>query len=265
MNDVHGSTVDGPRPAPDSAPVTRSSPRIALRREARTDAILDAATALVVEGGLEALTLQRLAAELGVATTALYRYFAGKTELVVALQVRAIAALASDVEAALAALEGPASRARALARPWAATRVFVDGPLLAPARHRLIDAFLSGPEGQLDDAALAEVEAVLAPLLARVATCWADAAEAGALRPGDPELRTRVLWAAAHGLHHLRRRDRIEPRSRRTPALAREMMHTHLAGWGAREADVAAAEALVTRAGAARTRAAKRSAPGTVR
>lgn len=227
---------------------------MARRREARIDDILDRATALVVEGGLEALTLQRLAVELGLATSAVYRYFASKTELMVALQVRAIAGLAEDVAQAMAAVDAvsadatkAAARARALARPWAALVVFLEGPVRTPARHKLIDAFLSGPEAQLDGAALAEVEAVLAPLLSRVASAWTAAATAGALEAGDGELRTRVVWAAAHGLHHLRRRDRIEPRARRSDRLAREMIETHLRGWGARPEDITAARALVER------------------
>lgn len=227
-----------------------TSARVILRREARIDGILDAATALVLDGGLEALTLHRVAGELGLATTALYRYFESKTELVVALQVRAITALAADVDAAMGAIDAlpeAAPRPRALARPWAALVVFLEEPVRAPARFRLIDAFLSAPEAQLDEAALAEVEAVLAPLLTRVADAWARAADAGAIEPGDGELRTRLLWAGAHGIHHLRRRDRIEPRARRSAALARAMVESHLAGWGARPADVEAAHALVQR------------------
>src|SRR5688500_2816121 len=50
----------------------------ARRREDKTHAVLDAAMRLVVADGLEALTLQRVAAELGLVTTAIYRYFASK-------------------------------------------------------------------------------------------------------------------------------------------------------------------------------------------
>lgn len=205
------------------------------RREARIDVILDTASTLVVDGGLEALTLQRLAAELGMATSALYRYFPGKTELLVALQVRAIVALGAELGAALERVEA-SDAAGALAAVWAALEVFASEPERAPARHRLIDTFLSAPEAQLDAAALAEVERVLGPLLARVAEGLTEAVRRGALSPGDAALRTRLAWAAVHGLHHLRRRDRIEPRSRRSPALARGLIDTLFAGWGAPEA-----------------------------
>ena len=233
MNSVHISWFPRLTGCVVGASVWRvSSARVQERREARIDVILDTATTLVVGGGLEALTLQRLAAELGVATSALYRYFPGKTELVVALQVRAIAALTAELGAALEGVEAH-DAAGALAAVWAALDLFLAEPERAPARHRLIDTFLSAPEAQLDAPALAEVEQVLAPLLARVSAALAHAARLGALAPGDAEVRTRLAWAAAHGLHHLRRRDRIEPRARRFPALARALVDSLFAGWGA--------------------------------
>ncbi|MCA9555215.1 MAG: helix-turn-helix transcriptional regulator, partial [Myxococcales bacterium] len=67
---------------------TEPRPRTpAARREARRQAIVDEALALVTEGGFEALTLQRLAGRLGYAVGALYRYFPSKEALLAALQV----------------------------------------------------------------------------------------------------------------------------------------------------------------------------------
>jgi len=224
-----------------------TSDHVTQKRAVRIDAILDAATELVVESGLEALTLQRLAGDLGLATSALYRYFPGKTELVVALQTRAIAELASEITAEL---DFPSeSRAEALARVWIALDVFLEGPVRHPARHGLIDAFLSAPEAQLDAAALATVEATLGPLLAAVAQALGVAAERGALEPGDAQARTRLAWAAMHGLHHLRRRDRVEPRARRSPALGRAMIETLFLGWGASQETLERARALLKRRG----------------
>lgn len=53
-------------------------------------AVLDAALAIVDAEGLEALTIRRLAADLGAAPMALYRYFANKDELVTSLFDRVI-------------------------------------------------------------------------------------------------------------------------------------------------------------------------------
>ena len=79
------------------------SPRVAEKQAARRDHILDHAASIVLEDGLDALTMERLAQALGVATSALYRTFSGRAALLAGLQVRAIAALAAEVDAALAA------------------------------------------------------------------------------------------------------------------------------------------------------------------
>ena len=56
-----------------------------LRRETRRREIVDVALDIVVRDGLTALTMPRLARELGVAVGGLYRYFEGKDRLVAAL------------------------------------------------------------------------------------------------------------------------------------------------------------------------------------
>ena len=79
------------------------SPRVAEKQAARRDHILDHAASIVLEDGLDALTMERLAQALGVATSARYRTFSGRAALLAGLQVRAIAALAAEVDAALTA------------------------------------------------------------------------------------------------------------------------------------------------------------------
>lgn len=67
----------------------RSAPSSQLSREA----ILDSALVLIDREGLEALSMRRLAGEVGVGTMTLYGYFAGKQELLDAL-VDSVAAAA---------------------------------------------------------------------------------------------------------------------------------------------------------------------------
>jgi AcrR family transcriptional regulator len=234
------------------------SPRVAEKQAARRDHILDHAASIVLEDGLDALTMERLAQALGVATSALYRTFSGRAALLAGLQVRAIAALAAEVDAALtAAPRGGTPAVRALGRVLAALRPFAFAPERGAAWLPLVDASLSAPEATLDDAALAEVEAVLAPLLTRVTEAIEAAAQAGALAPGDAAVRTRVAWATLHGLHHLRRRDRVEPPARRSAVVVAAALDGLFLGWGAKPRAWAAARARAEgRARAARGRAA---------
>lgn len=241
-------TGAGREPAPIKGPA-----RLAARREARRERILDVAMGLVEREGFAALTVARLAAELGQSLGALYRTFPGKAGLLVALQLRAIRSLQAEVtlaqrEAANRTHRSPGDRPHkkvvALSLVLSSLRPFIDGHRLAPARYALLDGLLSAPDLVLDAAELRLVNGALEPLLGAVAQGLEAAAEHGALEPGDAALRTRILWAALHGLDHLRKRDRGEPRSLRSPLLVRGTLLSLLRGFGADRGELDAALAL---------------------
>ena len=75
------------------------------RRQDLTAEIKEAARARLVTEGLAALSLRAVARDLGMAVSALYRYFAGRDELVTALLVDAYTAQAEAVEGAVAAVD----------------------------------------------------------------------------------------------------------------------------------------------------------------
>ncbi|WIX91432.1 TetR/AcrR family transcriptional regulator [Amycolatopsis sp. DG1A-15b] len=84
--------------------------------------IKEAAMAQVRSGGPEALSLAAVARTMAMSAPALYRYFAGRDELLAELAVDAHLALARTLEAAAAGATTPASRLRAVAiayREWA--------------------------------------------------------------------------------------------------------------------------------------------------
>lgn len=93
------------------------------RHRRRTVAeIKEAAMAQVRSGGPEALSLAAVARTMAMSAPALYRYFAGRDELLAELAVDAHLALARTLEAAGAGATTPASRLRAVAvsyREWA--------------------------------------------------------------------------------------------------------------------------------------------------
>jgi TetR/AcrR family transcriptional regulator, transcriptional repressor of aconitase len=80
-------------------------PRITQeRREARREQILSAARAIVLENGLEAVSMEAIIARSGLSTGAVYRYFKGKDEIIAA----AITEAAGQIGAAVAPiLDGP--------------------------------------------------------------------------------------------------------------------------------------------------------------
>ena len=73
-----------------------------MRREDRRASFLDAAAAIVEEGGAGALTLDALAARTGVAPSLPYAYFGSKEELLLLLFAQVIGGLDDQVEAVLA-------------------------------------------------------------------------------------------------------------------------------------------------------------------
>ena len=212
---------------------------------------------VVEREGFAGLTVVRLAAELGQSVGALYRTFPGKAGLLVALQLRAISSLQAEVTLAQREAAHQTHRSRphkrvvALSLVLSSLRPFIDDHRLAPARYALLDGLLSAPDAVLDDDGLRLVNGALEPLLGAVAQGLEAAAEHGALDPGDAALRTRILWAALHGLDHLRKRDRGEPKRLRSPALVRGMLWSLLRGFGADpgELDDALALALPRAAG----------------
>jgi AcrR family transcriptional regulator len=207
--------------------------RVERRRE-RTAEILDAATTIIVDEGPEALTMQRLAKQVDAAVGALYRYFDGKDSLFVALQRRAVEAFAEDLDAEMARAPSRARdpKVRALIPILRVARLWRDQSEAAPARHRLIDAFISDPHTLLSQEQAVEVEGALAPVLQVVSGAFAGAAEASALEEGDASVRTHVLWACVHGLDHFKKRDYRVPDKLRSDLLFEETIRALLRGFG---------------------------------
>jgi AcrR family transcriptional regulator len=162
-----GSGADLAAPPP---PVAASTPR--------RDEILDVAERLVETEGADALTMRRLAEEVGMRAPSLYKHVADKAELEAALQERALLAIGHELRATRS-LRGLADAYRrwALAHP---------GLYGLTTRRPLARARLT--PGLEDWAALPVVVAA-----------------------GGDEHRARVLWAAAHGLVDLELNDRFPP------------------------------------------------------
>jgi AcrR family transcriptional regulator len=118
----------------------------ALSTDRRTE-IAETALALVDREGLDALSMRRLAAELGLGTMTLYGYFATKEELLDALVARA-----ATGRRGIAVPDGPwDERLRALARAWHANlarhpslvQLRLRGPIVGPEAFRLTELGLA--------------------------------------------------------------------------------------------------------------------------
>jgi AcrR family transcriptional regulator len=218
MNAMNEAT----RPTQDERPATR-------RREATRARILEAATTTLLAGGLGALSLHRLAAELDFTTAALYRYFPSKDALLAEVVEGLLASIAVDLHAASAGAGlAPLSRLRAIVWRW------VSLAEEDPHRFALVSQLFATPDRVFAEGshALTAVDAMF-QALAPVRSALADAEAAKLLEAGDAEARALILFAAVEGLLLLRKQAARAP-GRFTPdALVGPALEALLRGWGA--------------------------------
>ncbi len=115
----------------------------ALGKRARTRArLLDAAVDVIAERGLEAASVQEMAARADVANGTFYNHFRTKEEIVSEVVLRVAAATAERLDAAMSDIEGAAERVAC------GTRSFVEFAASQPAwAHALLQSATSLPEG----------------------------------------------------------------------------------------------------------------------
>ncbi|QGU01157.1 putative HTH-type transcriptional regulator [Corynebacterium kalinowskii] len=93
-----------------------------LHRQEMMGKILQLADEQLVDGGAQSLSLREIARDLGLASSAIYRYVASRDELLTLLLVRGFNSLADAVDAAVGVEKQPERQLRALAgsvRGWA--------------------------------------------------------------------------------------------------------------------------------------------------
>lgn len=164
-------------PAPDRPPLQR-------------DAIVAAARALIIADGLEALSLRKLAAELGVTAPALYAHVRDKRDLLRALAEGEFEALVARFDAVV--------DPDPIARIKGHGRAYVDHARENPELFRVM--FLFPPE--LGPASVpVDVELPGATKAFEAAAgAVEDAIAAGLIASDDPLLVALTLWSGTHGV-----------------------------------------------------------------
>jgi AcrR family transcriptional regulator len=156
-------------------------------RAALRGAVLEAASRLLLEAGPPALTMRRIASEIGASTTVLYTMFGGKDGIADALYRDGFARLRQRID------DVPADR-RPLERLAAASAAYRAAALADPAAYRLmfglaLPGFVPSAEAQ------AEARGALDGMVRIVEACILS----GDFRPVDARFAVDVLLAAAHG------------------------------------------------------------------
>ncbi|QPP10501.1 helix-turn-helix transcriptional regulator [Streptomyces bathyalis] len=136
---------------------------MAEHRTMQRSALLDAARALLSEGGTDALTFPALAQRTGLARSSVYEYFRSRGAVVEELCAVDFPLWAAEVEAAMAEAESPESKIEAYVRQQLA--------LVGDRRHRAVVAISAG---ELDAGAREKIRAAHGGLVAMVVEALAE-------------------------------------------------------------------------------------------
>ncbi|MFF9243206.1 TetR/AcrR family transcriptional regulator [Streptomyces sp. NPDC014801] len=130
---------------------------MAEHRSMQRAALLDAARSLLSEGGTEALTFPALAERTGLARSSVYEYFRSRAAVVEELCAVDFPVWAAEVEAAMAAADGPGARVEAYVRSQL--------ELVGDRRHRAVVAISAS---ELDAGAREKIRAAHGGLVAMI-------------------------------------------------------------------------------------------------
>jgi AcrR family transcriptional regulator len=206
----------------------KSSPRV-RRREANLARITQAATEIVVEEGIEALSIKRVADDALYTPGALYRYFDSKDALLSAVAI----VLMGRVKERLLAIALRADGEH-LDSAVAQILTYCNYAKEDPHGFALLARMVSEPGHLVEDNKTARpVLDAMFETLAPLADALEQAAESGILSTSNAMPRAVVLFAAVQGVLMLRKQERLNPVVIQTDLFVRELIRTLLVGWGA--------------------------------
>jgi AcrR family transcriptional regulator len=154
--------------------------------EAFRERICQAAARLFVEEGPAAVSMRRIAAELGCGTMTPYRYFASKEQIVTAVRTRGMHRFSEALERALDTPGDGRTRSRAV------RDAYIAFARRETATYRLMFEY---PETRRDDPAYREAHA----RMWRTVAAHVEVLVAEGAVDADPPLLGHQIWAALHG------------------------------------------------------------------
>ena len=165
-------------------------------------ALIEAAAAMISEGGAASVTMRAIGGRLGVSRAAPYRHFPDKTALLVAVAVEGFRRLNRrlGVDQTAAPPESSIERLRRMGEEY------VRFALEHPAHYRL----MYGKEAlaRQDQPELREAGGALLENLVQVIRVHQ---QQGEIERGDPRAQAYVAWSAVHGLASLLIEKQIDP------------------------------------------------------
>lgn len=156
------------------------------------NALLDAATHVIQNEGIAALSLRRIADEAQVSRTAPYRHFANKEALLAGLATLGFNQLRDDILQACVGLEDDPE-----AMFFAGCHAYTQRGVAYPCLYRLM--FGHGWQDSASDELTVASQGAFQPLL----DCIIGMQSSHLLKAADPVEQATTVWAAMHGIVHL--------------------------------------------------------------
>jgi len=202
---------------------------------------------MVADGGLEALSMTRLAEAVDYTPGALYRYFDSKDALLSKLVARILEEIRVVMDRAVSSLP---DRASPFARVFALEHGYRAFARHQPHRFALLAMTMAAPRVLLPAPADAEpVARVMLAAMQPLVAALADAAAAELLVAGDVAERAICVFALLQGVLLLHKQARFAPEILDVDRLVTRGTRSLLLGWGANPRAVDAAIARVAKLG----------------
>lgn len=151
-------------------------------------ALIEVATDLLAEDGVQALSLRKIAQKAGVSHNAPYMHFADKEAVLVAIAAEGFRLLAADVESAIAQ-SGSNTREQLIVASQAYVRFALGHPDHVQVMFRPVDGAKYPELVKTSQASLNQLFKLVK-----------SGQENGELNSGDTQTMTKAVWAMAHGI-----------------------------------------------------------------
>lgn len=155
----------------------------------RARLFVDAAEELLVEGGLEGLTIRAVLKRTGLARRAFYERFASKDDLVLAVFEMVMQGSAIYFGERVASLTDPLEKLHAIVTGLVLGSLDENGEVSDRRAAAMVHEHL-----RLSEARPAELQAAIGPLISLIADQVTEGVSKGQLRPCDPYLQATLIY-----------------------------------------------------------------------
>lgn len=209
--------------------------RRSRKRQERIQRILSTAQSILLDEGLEAVTVHRIARELDLTVGALYRYFPSKQAMLTALGEDIVRGFTSSLGQITDLYEASIQDSQSLSpltSLFVISNAFLEMAERSPARYRMVDLMLVDPRSMVPEEDRMMVLQTLFEMLARVERLLDQSSTRNLISIGHSRERTIVLWSALLGINSMFKMRRLYPEQVPAKNLAEDTITALFVAWG---------------------------------